>query len=244
MKKIVLSSDWHADATTAGFGRFGDVRVAVEEVVDATITASADLFVFLGDLADPDSPGAHAATGLACWAASALARRGIRSRWLVGNHDALEDGSGSSVLDPLRGLALGGGNSLVRVYNRPGWEALPGFDLVALPYAPRSHPYDPERFVRELEPEAGARRALVLGHLNLEGIVPGSESLEMPRGREIFFPVGACLARFGDRAILFNGHYHQGQTHRGVRVPGSLERLTFGDGPGIPGYLVVEVDDA
>jgi DNA repair exonuclease SbcCD nuclease subunit len=242
--RVVVSSDWHADATTAGFSRFGDVRAAVEEIVSVALRDQADLFLFLGDLADPDSPGAHAAAGLACWAATALARRGVRSRWLVGNHDVLEDGSASSVLDPLRGVVRGGEGAAIRVFDRPTSEtaAATGVDLVALPYAPRSHPYDPERFVRELGPEVGAdgRRVLVLGHLNLEGITPGSEALEMPRGREIFFPVGACLARFGDRAVLFNGHIHQAQTYRGVRVPGSLERVSFQE-RGAPGYLVGEV---
>jgi DNA repair exonuclease SbcCD nuclease subunit len=243
--KFLLSSDWHADATTAGFGRLGDVRAAVEELVAVAVAERVDVFCFLGDLADPDSPGAHAAAGLACWAATTLAKERIRSRWLVGNHDALEDGSGSSVLDPLRGVSAGAGDGMVRVFDRPAWELLGGVFIVALPYAPRSHPYDPEAFIRELPrwPELvqDNERVLVLGHLNLEGIVPGSESLEMPRGREILFPIGAVLARFGDRAVSFNGHYHQQQTHRGVGIPGSLERLAFADGTGTPGYLLVEV---
>ncbi len=243
MRRFLLTSDFHPDATTAGFPRFADVKSAVEETVQVAIEQRVDGYFFLGDLADPDSPCAHAAAGLATWAAASLAEAGISSRWLVGNHDALEDGSGSSTLDALAGMARGFAVALgVRVFSKPAAEYfLPGIRLVALPYTARSHSYDPAAFVRSVV--RGEDRVLVLGHLNLEGITPGSESIDMPRGRDVVFPIEACLERWGDRALLFNGHYHQRQVHRGVQVVGSLERLTFGEADSTPGYLIVEVED-
>lgn len=249
MTRILVTSDWHPDATTAGFPRLNDVRAAVEETVRVAVEEHVDLYLFLGDLADPDDVRSHAALEIALWAAVYLAERGIPSRWLQGNHDALEDGSNGSTLQALDGLARGRTNSRILTHREPGFEVccagLP-IDLVALPYTPRSHPYDPAAFVRGLPPELGGnglRRVIVAGHLNLEGIAPGSESLEMPRGRDVFFPIDAVLERFGDQAVMLNGHIHQQQTYRGVRLPGSLEKLTFGDGDGAPGFLLVEVDD-
>lgn len=254
--RLVVSSDWHGDATTAGFPRFEDVSAAVEETFDAAtgMENKADLYVFLGDLADPDVPGAWAAAELACRMAARLAAVDVPSIWVAGNHDALEDGSGHGTLDPLRGWAhayadLGRdarwSHERVRVCTRPETIRLLGFDVVALPYCAQSHEYDPQAFVRSLPEWVGAqgRRVLFLGHLNLDGIVEGSESFEMPRGRSTYWPTAEILARFGDRALMLGGHYHQRQVHRGVQIVGSLERLSFADGTSAPGYLVVEVEE-
>jgi hypothetical protein len=112
---------------------------------------------------------------------------------------------------------------------------------VALPFAPRSHAYDPGEFVRSA-PCPSSQRVLVLGHLNLEGIEPGSETTDLPRGREVLFPLEACGEVYGGRALLLNGHYHRRQSYKGVQIPGSLERLTFGEAANAPGYLVVDVE--
>jgi DNA repair exonuclease SbcCD nuclease subunit len=243
--RVVCSGDWHADALTAGLARFGDVEAAVDEVVEAAVgKPGADLFAFLGDLADPDSPGAWMAAELACRTAARLSDRGVPSFWIVGNHDALEDGSGRSVLEPLAGASATGALA-ARVFAGPNLVRLAKLDLVALPYAPRSHEYDPAAFVRGLPEDVATRgrRVLFVGHLNLDGILEGSETIEMPRGRSTFWPVEEILARFGDRALMVGGHYHRRQVHRGVQLAGSLERLSFADGTTAPGYLVLEIDE-
>jgi DNA repair exonuclease SbcCD nuclease subunit len=237
--RVVCSGDWHADALTAGLHRADDVEAAVEEVVRAALEPKADLFAFLGDLADPDAPGAWRAAELACRTARRLSDAGVRSVWVQGNHDAQEDGSGGSVLDPLRGALEG----LASVAKGPTVYQLPGLDAVALPYAPRSHEYDPAKAVADLPDHVGrGRRVLFLAHLELDGIEPGSESREMPRGRATFWPTEAILARYGDRALMVGGHYHRRQVHRGVRLAGSLERLSFADGTEAPAYLVLEIE--
>ena len=56
--RIVISSDWHADRLTAGFPRYKDIESAVEETIaEALRLPKAGLYCFLGDLANPDSPG-------------------------------------------------------------------------------------------------------------------------------------------------------------------------------------------
>ena len=73
------------------------------------------------------------------------------------------------------------------------------------------------------------------------GAEDGSEIQDFPRGREVVFPTDALLSRFGDRCMLFNGHYHRRQIVCGVRMPGALGRLGFGEVGNPAGVLIVEV---
>jgi hypothetical protein len=81
---------------------------------------------------------------------------------------------------------------------------------------------------------------IVIGHLMLEGIAPGSETTDMARGRDVFLPVAALRAAFPD-CVICNGHYHTAQTYKTVHIPGSLIRLTKGEIGNVPGYLIVDV---
>ena len=54
MSIICVSSDWHADARSHGVDRFDDVAQAVAQTVKAAREEHADLYLFLGDLCDPD----------------------------------------------------------------------------------------------------------------------------------------------------------------------------------------------
>lgn len=234
--KIVVTSDWHLDAVTAGVPRFAEVERAVQQSVALAEQVRADLYLFLGDLCDPDASRAPRCVAFAIEVAAALARKGIPSRWLVGNHDVIEDGSGTSTLTPLAAasVALPG---LVHVYARPMVEDMAGGIVMALPFVPRVAAYDPAAFVEEcaVEPD------VIIGHLNLPGVVPASESDEYARGREVWLPVEKIRARWPS-AIVMNGHYHQAQTTANgcVMIPGALARLTFGEARHEPSIMVVE----
>ena len=240
--KLIISSDWHLDASTAGMPRFDDVKKAVESIVWAARTAKADMFLFLGDLTDPDSVRSHRSVADAVNVALGLARLGIPSRWLVGNHDVIEDGSGDHTLMSIGELhrhddVLG----LIRVFDRPSVEDIEGgVMLVALPFTPRSHPYDPATYVSTLDAASPCGRVVVMGHLNIEGIGPGSETTDMPRGRDVFFPVDAVQKRWPG-ALMLNGHIHKPQRFNNIYIPGSPCRFTFGEEHNSPGYLVCEV---
>jgi len=254
--RILCTSDWHLDAFTAGLARFDDVARSARGTVELAKRERCDGYVFLGDLADP-GPRAHRASALAIELASDLARAGIWSRWLVGNHDVVEDGSGSSTLSPLAAAAWNRGEigdlDAVRVWPGASSETWPDHVLaIGLPHPARGMGYSPDLFVRSLadafdaEEVAGRwcpRLALIFGHLTVPGIEPGSETREMPRGREVRYPVEAIRERWGERAVMLNGHYHRSyrRAESPVIVPGSLERLTKGEARNEPGCLILEV---
>jgi DNA repair exonuclease SbcCD nuclease subunit len=234
MTKLIVTSDWHLDWTTAGVDRFDELTAAVERIVVEAKEKEVDGFLFLGDLCDPDSPRAWRAVSFAIRVAHDLDSSGIDALWLVGNHDVVEDGHGTSTLSPLRGAG-------VRVVDTPCSTVLADHEVVALPFTPRSHAYDPAEFVLNGRSEfVGPSPRLVLGHLCIEGIEPGSETKDMARGREVFLPLEE-IQRELPGALVFNGHYHRRQTFREVHVPGSLARLTRGERDNSPGYLMVEV---
>ena len=126
---------------------------------------------------------------------------------------------------------------MIRVYDGPCLEVFGGCDVLALPFTSRAHAYDPAEAVRQNGTDAPA---LVLGHLNIEGIEPGSETADFPRGREVFLPVPLIRERFPNATIAC-GHYHRRQVFQGVHIPGSLARLTFGEEENEPGFLIAEV---
>lgn len=232
---VFCSGDWHLDWSTGGYPRRDDVERSAGQVLDAAAARAGDLFVFLGDLCDPSEAAAYRSIAFALMFAGVLKRAGVRSLWLTGNHDVTEDGVGTSVLTPLAAA----GHELIA---RPAVLTHEGVRVVCLPYTPACWGYDPREVVREF---ASARQegkyagpVLVVGHLNVEGITLGSETKEMPRGREVFYPVEECHALLPD-AVLVNGHYHHAQEFRGVRHPGSLQWLTFGESNNATGYLVV-----
>lgn len=232
--KLLVTSDWHLDAVTAGLERFGDIDRAARAAVQKALEIEADRFVFLGDLCDPDTTRSHRAIAYAIAVERLMREKGLESWWLTGNHDVIEDGTGTSTLTPLKAAGA-------KVFDSPahfGQEG-GGVQVIVLPFTPRSHAYSPEDYVRSCV-DHGTRRMLVLGHLNIEGIGPGSETTDLPRGRDVFLPLTAIRERWPG-AVVLNGHYHRGQEFNGVFVPGSLARLTFGEEDNLPGYLIVEV---
>lgn len=245
--KILVTGDWHADAYTAGIRRFEDISNAAK--LTAAAASGCDLYVFLGDLTDPEV-GAFWANSLAIQIAQQLSHdASCASRWLVGNHDVVEDSYGTHAMLPLA--------AYIRVIDQPKVELMnPGSGtnkaaLVFFPYTSTSRSYDPEAFARQaFEQCKGWDRVLVFSHLMIEGITPGSETTDMARGRDVFLPIQTLHDLFGDRLTIFNGHYHQSQTFafplvdggaRPVHIPGSLVRLTKGEIGNVPGYLVVNV---
>ena len=255
--KIVHTTDWHPDASTAGYARFDDVAQAVQSSVDHACKLSGQGervgYLFTGDLLtnDPSLDVMVRCTCLAQRAGRQLSESGVPSWWMPGNHDVFEDGLGTTAVDTLEG-------DYARVIKRPSVvEVEQGKVMLLLPFTPVSHSYDPKAWLESLlndgaggDPHASmtsafdaaglAKRSkvvLVAGHLMLEGIGPGSETHDMPRGRDVFFPVD-LVRRLWPDALMANGHYHRQQVHNGVHVPGSLAVFTRGELGNRPGYLV------
>lgn len=247
--KIVASSDWHLDHMTHGVRRFDELRAATDVTADAAIEKQADVYVFAGDLTDPDSGSCvFEVLEVAIGIALRLARVGIPSLWLAGNHDVIENGRRRTTLAPMVGI-----HPLVQVFEQGVTSAVqwPGgarLEVLALPYPSATNGYDiGETLDHQEKYKVTEYPLLVLSHLTVPGVVPGEEVGEMARGRDVLYPVERVLkiVKQRKRAVMIQGHYHRQQSlnYGGVymHIPGSLARLTFGEEHHRPGYIVVEV---
>lgn len=244
--KILQCSDAHHDWRTSGVERAPDVEEAFEQTVRVAIDEGVDLYLFTGDLCDPDD-GQRALRAVACAldVATLLADRKIPSWWVRGNHDVIETGDDCSTLTPLSRIRAD-----VRVFDQPARVMLPGRPRVGrgapafavlLPYPSATRPYDPAAFVRKARGELPTSQVLVAAHLQVDGATPGDETTEMARGRDVFFPFEECAPGW----LLVNGHYHEGQTFeragRKLHVPGSMVRLNHGEERNRPRFLIWEI---
>lgn len=247
--RCLITSDWHLDAVTAGVERYEDVAEAAASTVAAAVARQVDLFVFLGDLTNPGTVRSHRAVAFLASVLMRLGAEGIHGVFLPGNHDVVEDGHGTTTLAPIAEAFP----DIATFATRPSFGMLlgEGLPFIAMPYTARSGDYDPAAFAEEAVAELMKLRKkwvwppIVLGHLWLQGAIEGGEA-EMPRGRELVWPVevNAAFARENIQPLLVNGHYHAGGRVGDVIIPGSLQRLTFGEEGNIPGYLIAETASA
>lgn len=255
--RIVVASDFHLDHVTMGVPRFAEVAAAADQSVARAIAGDdgerADLYLFAGDLTDPDSGSTvfrcvHHAVRMA----AVLSDNGVESHWVAGNHDVIEDAGGHTTIYPIEAVGEGSGLAKNVFVHEAPWKMLvpvtnPRLNLVVLPFTATSHPYDPADFLaRSLDRN---KLNVVVGHLVVPGIQPGEETVDMPRGREVLFPVECARGAIagGYRLLCINGHYHRRQSFDAggglvVHVPGSLARLTAGEESHEPGFLEIEVE--
>lgn len=239
--KIVLTSDWHLDAMTDGSPRWEEIEALVDHSATVAIQEQAGLYVMAGDLCDPDGWCAARAMAKAIEVAVKLDNAGIPSIWVAGNHDVIEDGMGTTTLTPLVSADIA-----YHVFEEPGEVIVknPGkggdLHIVGLPFTPRSHAYDPDGVVKGLSRPRKGEQTLVLGHLNIEGIAAGSETNEMARGREVFWPLDT-IKRKWPHATLLAGHYHKAQEFKSIYVIGSLARLRHDEEDHNPSLMIIEV---
>ncbi len=238
--KLVCVSDLHLDQSTAGVDRFDDICRAIDQSVDAAIEMEADAYLMCGDLTDPNTVRSHRAVAKAIEVQRVLEANDIKTLFVAGNHDVIEDGSGMTTLSPI--AATGRGYVFEAPIMLTAGMNLGSVVLIALPFTATSHDYDPDAFIRKCA-ESGDfdnRPVLIVGHLNLEGISPGSETTDMPRGRNVYWPMDAINECFPDATVI-GGHYHTPQEYNGVTIIGSMVRLRFDERDNTPGYIVVEV---
>lgn len=85
---------------------------------------------------------------------------------------------------------------------------------------------------------------IVISHLQIPGLIPGSESKEFARGSDHELPL-ADIALYLPKPVVFQGHYHRHQVFmkEGVQVTviGSMARLHFDEDTHSPGYVLVRV---
>lgn len=243
--KLLLVSDVHLDWVTRGRVRFDDLAKAFKAIVPVAIEQKVQRVFFLGDLCDPNrnlSP--MRCVELAMSIAIELADHDIPSHWLAGNHDVIEDGSGTTTLTPFRALVASAYyRSHIFLHEEPSISQLgDGWSLLALPFTPLSHAYDPVEWVTHVLNESYP--LIVISHLTIEGIVEGEETTEMPRGRSVVLPL-KMLTQRQSWTLVFSGHYHQRRvTPEGLRgkdvvIVGSLGSLTFSEEGHENGFLII-----
>lgn len=231
MASLFITSDWHGDWYTDGYSRHDDLRQVLFKQVLPQVEEG-DYFAFLGDVSNPFSRDVHLAVSLEVEVACELKAKGVHQQvWMTGNHDVVEDSSGSHTLMALKPLEA---MAQCKVIDRPVSLRFAGLNVLMLPFTSPVFDYSPEEVVEQTDGEID----MVFGHLNLRGITPGSESTDMPRGRDVYFPVDAIKKKW-PKARMYNGHYHEQQVFDGVRIPGSLLRLTHGEEQNRPGYFRV-----
>lgn len=249
--RVVAVSDVHGDAVTAGVRRFDEVQRSMLDAMGEAIREKAGAFVFCGDLTDPDSGLVLVqCLGLALFVARQLERHGVTSIWIAGNHDVGNDGEGTTTIDPLSALAssdLTPGAARVYVATQPATFIVRGVEFTCLPYPSVATAYDPARAVEGCKTRIGP--LVILSHLSVRGIIPGEESAEMPRGRDVWFPEDAVaeIARVRPTLVL-QGHFHRRQvftTKSGlpIQIVGSIATFSHGEDRGVPGYVVVDVPE-
>jgi len=245
MARIVAVSDIHADAVTLGEQRFDEIARLFHTVADFAISTACDVFIFGGDLCNPDN-GVRTirSIALALEVFKRLDDAEIGSVWLKGNHDVFEDSRGGSVLTP---LAAAGAT----VVDKPSNLYFEDCELVisALPYTASHEEYDQAETIRSMGLQINKKR-IFLNHANVEGIVPGSEENELARGRSRFLPYKAIDEMVssvpGHRPVrILNGHIHDGQSFTPkesksgtpIHIIGSLARFTFGEQSNDPNFM-------
>lgn len=239
--KLVITSDWHLDALTDGVARYEEIEQAVDLSVKVAIEERASLYIFNGDLCNPDGWNSIRAISKMIEVAIRLDNASIASIWVAGNHDVVEDGLGTTVLTPLVAAAVA-----THVFEQPGELVFkdpngPGsLHVVGLPFTPTSHNYDPEVLIRKMSKPKPGEPTIVIGHLNLKGISAGSETKEMSRGRDVYWPLDT-IKRKWPGCTIFGGHYHTAQEFEGVHIVGSLGRLRHDEEDHNPSLMIVEV---
>lgn len=228
-----------------GVARFPELERAVMASVQAAVGVEADAYLFLGDLCDPDCGSVAFRCVELLQRATVMLLEGLQRvqvHHIAGNHDVCEDGSGDTTLTPLR--ALEHHTDRVYVHERPRMIDLQHVNpdgsveilwMQTLPFCATSHAYDPAALPGLMTAD------VIAGHLAVPGAQPGEETTEMPRGREVLFPLDRIAERATPPRLLLNGHYHRRQHTNGVHIPGSLARLTYAERDNAPGWLVVDL---
>jgi DNA repair exonuclease SbcCD nuclease subunit len=239
--KAFFTSDWHLDAITDGVPRFEELQQLVTRTVDEAIEEKADLYVFTGDLCDPDGWNVVRAQCFIIEQAARCYEAGIKFLAVAGNHDVVDDGLGSTTLS-----TLAASQYAFHVFEQPGEIVIPnagkGPDLhvVGFPFTATSHRYDPVVEMRRLSKTRQNEVTLVLEHLNVTGIGSGSESKDFARGREVVFPLDEVKRKWPS-ATLVGGHYHRAQEFNGLNIVGSLARLRHDEEDHNPSVLVMNL---
>lgn len=259
--RVLVFSDIHLDAVTAGRERLSEVRSFLTEAWHVAEKNKVDVVIFAGDAHDPASMHDALYT-------SELLRMlatYVRAPWnpimvlVAGNHDVVDTselflGSPITTLSPLRAamaLLPPDQTEKVHIFDRPFTRKITNeWAVLGLPYISRAHSasievWDHHAFECAREYAGKGMKLIVAGHRVVPGAAISSETTEMARGQDQLFPVERVAAL--SPALVINGHYHARQVVQvgglDVHIPGSPLSFTFGEADEVAkGVLLAEFE--
>jgi DNA repair exonuclease SbcCD nuclease subunit len=251
--RILIFSDIHLDAVTAGNPRKQEVVEFLRHVQQAATAHEVDLVIFSGDAHDSGWLLDPLYTAELIWGLLSFKQDVIA---VAGNHDVVDtselfDGEPVTTLTPLR-VASKFTPQLQRrcfVADRPKLVKISAkWAVLCLPYVSRVHSKVSGEWLEHAVVEAaefgqGGGKLIVVGHRVVPGAVMGSESAEMAKGQDQMFPF-AEVAQL-QPAVVINGHYHARQVVRveglEVNIPGAPLQFTFGETEEPKGVTVMQL---
>ena len=248
MAKVLVGSDLHLDSRLRGVERADDLFDRFDEMVDVANTEDVQLGICCGDLFDGHSPDERVWTLLSRMRGS-LGRSTVPWVFVAGNHDVVDRKGCRSALAPLASDMVHVSETVEVV----SFEYPTPLHVLTLPHISRAHLTDPGPLALTphewIEAEAHLQLdrfesgelsgpLIAAGHLSLPEVEFGSEQ-EMMRGEMILFP--QCVLDSPLVRIMVNGHYHKPQRVGRVIIPGSPERMSFGERSDGKSFLVLEV---
>lgn len=259
--RVLIFSDIHLDAVTAGRHRYEEVQLFLDELLNHASTKHAELVMFAGDAHDRGSSldAFYSSVLTRFFFAAARLRTEPAVVAIAGNHDVYDTSvlfrsQPITTLTPVRAAVTDALpaelSTRVHILDRPHTRAI-GSDwaVLALPYVSRvhseQHPLWEAHAIQVAQKYRDeGRQLIVVGHRVIPGAKMGSESVEMAKGQDMLFPVDAVEKL--TPALVINGHYHKRQTCKvgklEVEIPGSPIRFTFGDAADVvKGSLLVEL---
>lgn len=242
--------------------RLEDFVKALEKVVDYSIEAGADAFLFSGDAYKTASPEPIYQKMFANQL-QRLADHEIKTILVVGNHDQIMRSTASHAMSVFQSLKVPG----LLIVDKPMLKTIDtrsgAFQLIGLPHVTRhnlmtldkyanysaaqidavlvEHVIDLLRgYYEELDPQIPA---VTTAHMSLDKAVAGIEE-ELLVGYTLTFPTDMLIDKRVDYVAL--GHIHKHQVIR-VEEPtivyaGSLERVDFGEEREDKGFIHVDLN--
>jgi exonuclease SbcD len=269
--KILHFADAHIDMASYGRHdsasglplRVTDFLKSLDTIIDAAIAEPVDLVIFAGDAYRDRTP---APTYQREWGRRLmrLARAGIPTLLLVGNHDLAPALGRAHALETFDTLEVPHMRVIDRpIFLRPGdLEGLP-LQVIALPWVARSglmaslglSASDPSRIYEELEQRLTelingwleqcdpALPVVLTAHCSVQGAIYGGERTVM-LGADLVLP--ASLVKNPRLDYVALGHIHKPQNlneggHPPVIYPGSIERVDFGEAHDDKYYIIATV---
>jgi DNA repair exonuclease SbcCD nuclease subunit len=227
-KRIAVVGDLHLGKHLFGVDLTPFVLRAMHDFFRFCLRVKPEAAVVLGDVYDTPTPNFKVQKALIQWC-NEFERARIPLVVLSGNHDSLNTPGIGSALEPVRLSPF----KYIRVVDRP--TAIAGCLFLPFPSAGLfSHPVD--YWVECSDKMQGSKAPVVaFSHLNIDGAKLGSQDF-VYRGGEHVLP-----KEIRDRLLLVvNGHIHKSQVNGIVVMPGSIQRLSFGEWQDVKEFLLVE----